>query len=644
MIDRTEVVKFRVGRYRYPAELIYQGNRIFIKVPYNEKLIKEIKVMSGARWHGYDEVRPIKMWSVTNNSRNRFQIKYLTEQNPYARYDLPLIEAKPTRKEAYEHQVMQFRHIVTRRQCIVASEMGTGKSFSAIEVMEYFNLQDDDVWYVGPRSGVKAFQLELWKWGCKIKPKMFTYERLTRFMNDWVDTVQIPQMVIFDESSRVKTPSSQRSEAALKLANLMRDEYGDDAIILEMSGTPAPKAPTDWWHQTEIACPGFIREGDVNKFKARMCLIEMRDNNITGGSYPHVITWLDDACKCVKCGQLESDAIHSQIAIVGGEGHPWEKSINEVEYLYKRLKGLVLVQFKKDCLDLPEKRYELITIRPTAEILRAAKLITKTTTRAIQALTLIRELSDGFQYTEVARDTTQCPNCLGVGHTVIKVPKQPVDGMKPLDIKPEDFEDKDVVCDNCAGSGQIPRYERQTDAVGSPKDEYFKEDLENHEEAGRYIVWGGFTGTVDRLVAMALAAGWDVLRVDGRGYHGFAAQGGGLNSDELLAAMDRTHPKAAELLEKYPRLCFVGHPQAGGMALTLHASPTELFYSNCFNGEARMQAEDRAHRMGMDDNRGLTIKDLIMLPTDKLVLDNLRQKKKLQDLSMGELKDAFAKE
>ena len=95
------------------------------------------------------------------------------------------------------------------------------------------------------------------------------------------------------------------------------------------------------------------------------------------------------------------------------------------------------------------------------------------------------------------------------------------------------------------------------------------------------------------------------------------------------------------MLVKYPKICFVGHPQAGGMALTLHAAPTELFYSNCFNGEARMQAEDRAHRIGMDENRGLTIKDLIVMPTDELVLKNLKAKKKLQNISMGELKTAF---
>jgi len=67
-----------------------------------------------------------------------------------------------------------------------------------------------------------------------------------------------------------------------------------------------------------------------------------------------------------------------------------------------------------------------------------------------------------------------------------------------------------------------------------------------------------------------------------------------------------------------------------------------LFYSNDFDGEARMQAEDRIHRIGMDKNRGALIVDLIHLPTDELVLKNLKLKKKLQNLTMGELDDAFA--
>jgi len=637
---RTEEVKFRVGRYLKPGKLIYKGKRIYVKFGYNKKLIAEIKAMEGANYHGYDDP-PSKMWSIANTSRNKFALDHLLNRNPYTAYDKPLVEYNSLRP-LREHQLEMARHVLTYKRCIIAGEMGTGKTLVAIEVMEALGLEDYEAWYVGPKSGIKAVSLELDKWDSKVRPRMFTYERMTSYMKNWSGAEVLPKMVVFDESSKIKTPTSQRSQAAYHLAEAMREEYGDDSYILEMSGTPAPKSPVDWWHQAEVACPGFIREGNIHKFKARLCIIEKRENNITGGVYPHVVSWLDDENKCKLCGKLKDDDVHKTFAVACGEGHDWVKSKNEVKYLYRRMKGLVLVKFKKDCLDLPEKQYELIQLTPTVDMLRAAKLITANASRAITAITLCRELADGFQYKDIKSDDITCPNCNGSGTRVIKVPTTAVDYMAPLDIQAQNFEDKEVTCDLCGGAGQTPKYKRNVVEVGSPKDEYFKNDLSNHEDIGRYIVWGGFTGTIDRLTNMAKSCGWYVLRVDGRGYHGYHPNSDDpVNPNDLLISMDRTHPKRQEMLDKYPRVCFVGHPEAGGMALTLHASPTALFYSNSFKGEARMQAEDRAHRMGMDDNRGLVIKDLIVLPTDKIVLDNLNKKRKLQSISMGELKQAF---
>jgi SNF2 family DNA or RNA helicase len=105
--------------------------------------------------------------------------------------------------------------------------------------------------------------------------------------------------------------------------------------------------------------------------------------------------------------------------------------------------------------------------------------------------------------------------------------------------------------------------------------------------------------------------------------------------------MDASHPDFQCFRERFPKVVVIANPEAGGMALTLTAAPTEIFYSNSFKFEARGQAEDRAHRPGMDSNRGLTIIDFVMLPTDKLVIDNLKKKKVLQDMSMGELRTAF---
>ena len=94
-------------------------------------------------------------------------------------------------------------------------------------------------------------------------------------------------------------------------------------------------------------------------------------------------------------------------------------------------------------------------------------------------------------------------------------------------------------------------------------------------------------------------------------------------------------------LVDYEKVAFVGHPKSAGMGLTLTASPVVIYYSNDFDMEARVQSEDRIHRIGLDMNRGATIIDLIHLSSDLKVLENLQKKRDLQSLSLGEFKMAL---
>jgi SNF2 family DNA or RNA helicase len=524
--------------------------------------------------------------------------------------------------------------------------MGTGKTLPWIEAAEHVidNFVDFHnylptyaIWYVGPRSGVKAVNLELKKWKAKFIPKMMTYEQMIK---EVANLISVPIFVFFDESSKLKNESAQRTQAAMELASRVRNQWPGWGHILEATGTPAPKSPIDWYSQAEVACPGFLKEGDTRKFKKTLCLV-IDNESFDGSKYPVVKTWWDNPNKCAICGEFEDHFNHT--AIIPGEhgSHQFQPSVNEVERLYRRLKGLVLIKFKKDCIELPEKQYQVIEVEPSADIKRYARLAAKTGRTAIQRLTLLRELSDGFQYVEEPGATEVCPNCNGSKIEVVKIPE--FDTMGPMPDNPT-YREETCKCSYCDGTGVVQKIVRGTVEIGTPKDQILLDELDEHDDIGRYVVWAGFTGTIERLVKIVTKAGWNSLRIDGKGYIGTGPDGKAVDADDLLKAMDASHPDFEALKIQYPKVCVVGNPDAGGMGLTFTASPCALFFSNSFKGESRMQAEDRIHRLGMPENRGCIIKDIVMLPTDKLIIENLKKKKQLQALSLGDLETAMGQE
>src|SRR4051812_33675917 len=300
-IQNEWIVKLKAGTRMIPVTINKEGTRLFFKFGFNKPLMTEIKEMEGSKYHGYDESNPRKVWSVKDCERNRFQIAYLASpgdkdpNNPYYWYDKPLIEATPKR-DLRLHQVDLFRHGFTRHYCIFASEMGTGKTLAAFEVIEASGAID--VLWVAPRNALTSVKLEYTKWQCKFNIRYVTYEGLKKLIEEWTAGRKPPQVVIYDESSRLKNPAAQRSIAAAHLATAVRKEWGFNGFVIEMSGSPAPKAPTDWWHQCEVVQPGYLREGTIDKCKKRLAIIETRESFAGGGAYPHLVSWRDDARKC----------------------------------------------------------------------------------------------------------------------------------------------------------------------------------------------------------------------------------------------------------------------------------------------------------------------------------------------------------
>lgn len=655
--------KFRVGRRMLPVKLEYRDDKIRLHFRYNPKLLQIVKTsFEGRKWlgpiPGTRESGP-KLWEIPITQRNDFVLEHLqartSSESPYYKYDQALvqsnIDAKIKLVDAfmierfgenflYKHQEEMISHALLTNDFILACQMGTGKTLAAFIYMAMSNI-DDWIW-TAPNSALRAYNEEIIKWDHVVHPVTMTYDGLKKYV---LRGTHMPQGIIFDESAKIKTPTSQRSVAARNLANDLRELEGVTSIGL-LSGAPAPLSPVDWWHQCEVASPGFLYEGNVFLFRERLGIFEDADN----GAYKKHVAWRDGEDKCKECGELRDAACHANQGILPGT-HLFTPGTDEVSYLYKRMKGLVLVKLKKDCLDLPDKTYERRLLKPSRDTLMAAKLVADTSTRTIEALTKLRMLSDGFQYTEKEDGETVCPVCVGKKEYFEYfdpddpqeyIPEDWVDqGIKRLydddgnvtEEKQIEYSTRTIECPNCRGTGRVPKYIRTATYVECPKEAALIEDLESHEEVGRLNVYAGFTASVDRVVSICRGQGWTTIRADGRGWEGCTPYGEILDNEKLLNIFQ-------EQQEAYPKVVFIGQPGAAGEGMTLTASPTIIYWSNTFIGNDRMQSEDRGHRIGMLEHGGRII-DYIHLPSDMYVLKNVQQKKDLQRQSMTGLREVY---
>ena len=130
------------------------------------------------------------------------------------------------------------------------------------------------------------------------------------------------------------------------------------------------------------------------------------------------------------------------------------------------------------------------------------------------------------------------------------------------------------------------------------------------------IIFSRFRRDIDKFMEALNERGDSAVRYDGV-----------VDDEDRQRAIDKFQSGAAKF--------FVANQQAAGTGLTLTAAKTVFYYTNNYNLEDRMQSEDRAHRIGQENE--VLYCDVVAEGTvDERVIDALVRKKELAEAVLGD--------
>lgn len=201
----------------------------------------------------------------------------------------------PVKVTPYRHQVKAYNLGISIDNVALLMEMGTGKTLTAIGIMgrRYLSKQVNRVLVVCPLSVCSVWQSELQGMadfpvdilipvgGSAAKAAQFKAFRfqaakgvkivVLNYESCWRPEIlkqlkaYCPDMIIADESQRIKNPNAKQSKAL--------HELGDKAPYkLILSGTPVMNSPMDFWSQYRF-CKSDLFDSSFFAFKARHAIV-----------------------------------------------------------------------------------------------------------------------------------------------------------------------------------------------------------------------------------------------------------------------------------------------------------------------------------------------------------------------------------
>lgn len=340
-----------------------------------------------------------------------------------------------------------------------------------------------------------------------------------------------------------------------------------------LTGTPVTQSPVDLFSQFAFLDPFIMGTQSFVTFKATYCELLPQGH----GLMRHIEQRMKPGLMARYRGDVQKVNDHiakyaPQVVARDAEGRPKYRNLDKLQ---AKIAGCSYRVRKADCLDLPDKLYQ----RLYHELVPAQR-------RVYDALRKdFRVQLDSGKISTVTKLTC-----------ILRL-QQVVSGYGPDD--DEKFTNILVPLD------KNPRIQLLLDAI---------EELE-----GGVIIWARFRREISDIAS--------------------ALEGSGHSPDEIVqyhgGVKNKDRSEAVAAFQAGKAKYFVAQQHSGGMGLTLTAARTVVYYSNDFSLEARLQSEDRAHRIGQ--HNPVTYIDLEAVDTiDNKIITSLRNKKSIADVITGD--------
>lgn len=389
-------------------------------------------------------------------------------------------------------------------------------------------------------------------------------------------------MIAIDESTRIKGNSSAQTKAALKL--------GMNATHRRiMTGTFSDN-PLDAFAQTQFLKPGLLGFDSFTAFKAHYCQLLPPEHGLVRFTAEKMAARIHDPAR--KKAFVDKMKSIIQMPMRDPNGLPLFKNTQE---LHDRLARHSFRVLKDDCLDLPPKVYErrVVDLTPKqreiydqvkneviAEFVHDGRITTMTMQLAITRLLRLQQVTCNHYSPDPDPDAPT------------KTPPQRIEPMEQT---------------------------KKGLRILNPRIAAVKGIIEEMRPEAKAIIWCRHHPEITELREFLHAE---------YGYKQVVELHGKVTGDDRVASRKRFQdPKSGV------RFC-IGQVRSG-IGIDLFAATVEIYYSNSYSLEERLQSEDRAHRKGQ--TKKVTIFDIEARDTlDSKIIATLKAKKEISDLIMGD--------